>query len=368
VAPPPATWSSSDTLAVAVSSEGRVRARGAGRSRVTATAGGLTAHAEVRVVGANPAKPHPRDELLWMLPNRWSELFTRPEEWTGVQGRLHVAKLYIGWIDTASTATLRGAVDVMEANHIAAAVELGGLRDWECSGSRIAAIELAALEKLTAAGGALSFVLLDDPFGYTMERANPQGCGYSAHRVAQELVDFIRPLRQAHPGVQVGLIEPVPWFWVGEYPNHPGNDFGDLPALLDTLQAVLAGAGDGIDFFHADSPYDWTEAHPAKWAKLVELEREVEARGLSFGLIYNTENDGFATDKLFYDQTLAALDAFWAAGGTPDHFVVQSWYAVPTRMGPEGLAFTFANVMRDFISRYDLGPTRVLGSHRWPVP
>ena len=43
--------------------------------------------------------------------------------------------------------------------------------------------------------------------------------------------------------VKIGLIEPVPWYRVGVHPNHPGNDFGDLPRLLDTAVMVLLHRG-----------------------------------------------------------------------------------------------------------------------------
>ena len=357
VSTPAVTWASTDTLAATVSTDGVVVGRGAGRTTIVASFGDVQGTTEVRVVGVNRVKSMRDEELIWMLPNRWSALFTEPAGWPSTRERVHVAKLYVDWIDSASVSTLTSAVRVMADNHIATAVELGGLRDWGCTSTIMIEVEGDKLAKLTDAGGALTYVVMDDPFGYTMERANPQGCGYSALQVSEQLVDFVRAMRSAHHGVRIGLIEPVPWFWVGEHPPHPGNDFGGLPELLDTLQTVLGAAGEQIDFFHADSPYDWTEAHPAKWDKLVDLEREVRARGLPFGLIYNTENDGFATDERFHDETLEGLKAFWAAGGTPDHFIVQSWYAVPTRMIPEGQPYTFSNVVRDFMTRYDLGPT-----------
>jgi hypothetical protein len=345
-------WLSSDTLAAVVDPAGVVTGLGAGRARVTASAGDLEAAIDVRVVGISPSRPLLDGQgSFWMLPNRWSELLVDPDGWPSVRNRIHVAKFFPWWFDDVSDETLLGGVSLLNQAHVAIAVEVGALREWECDGANTARMDLVNLGKIDAAGGAVTFVVIDDPYGYTMERANPQGCGYSAEEVSVEILEWMQAVRAAHPHIRFGLTEPVPWFHVGPYPNHPGNDFGDLLALVDTLMAVLATGGERIEFFQADSPYDWTELHPAGWEKLLLLELELRRRGISFSLIYNSEAGGTTSDEAYYVETLAALDTHWSKGGRSDHLVVQSWYPMPSRMGPETEAFTFANLMRDFMTR-----------------
>jgi hypothetical protein len=213
--------------------------------------------------------------------------------------------------------------------------------------------EQAVLSKFVAAGGAISYLDLDSPFGHTLTAGEPGNCGYSLTQVATQLLTYVQLQRAALPGVQIGLIEPVPWYSVGAYAPNPGNDYGDLPQLLDTLTTVLASGGQHIDYFHADSPYDFDQANPNGWNKLVALAAAVRGHGLRFGLICNSDFGGNNGDQLFHDQTLASFAAFKAAGGRSDDIMVQSWYPYPSAMAPETQSYTFTNVAKDLIAAYD---------------
>jgi alpha-L-fucosidase len=118
--------------------------------------------------------------------------------------------------------------------------------------------------------------------------------------------------------------------------------------------SVLARAHERIDFLHADAPYDYDQALPNGWQKVVALEQAVRARGLRFGLIYNSEAGGTAGDEPFHDQALAALRAYQAAGGNPGDLLLQSWYPYPDVMVPEDQANTFTNTAKDVIAQYDV--------------
>ena len=349
------SWATSDGEAAVVSSTGLVTAIGAGRATLTASSGATSGSATVKIVGITAAKPQRHGQILWTGPNfnRWADLYSPAASWPSVQGRSHVVKLYIDDIYPASAQSLAAVVATLDQAHIGIAVEVGGLRDWDCSGSSLAATEWAGLNRLVGAGGAISFLALDSPFGHTLATAIPGNCGYTVQQASEELVAYIHVMRQALPGVQIGLIEPVPWYSVGAYGPNPGNDFGDLPQLLDAFLTILSQHGEALDFFHADSPYDYAEAHPDGWGKLLALQHEVQSHGLRFGLIYNSDAGGNAGDQQFHDQTLAAFQAFHAAGGSPDDLIVQSWYPFPSVMVPEDQPYTFTNVMKNGIARYD---------------
>jgi hypothetical protein len=350
------SWASSDVNAASVSQTGVVHAIGAGAATITASSDTLQATARVKVVGISPSKTRRYDQALWIGPNpaQWSDLYAPRAMWPTVQSRTHVVKLYVDDINEAAPDALQDVVRTLNAAHIAAAVEVGGLRDWDCDGGSLAAIEIAKLDKLVAAGAAVSFLAMDSPFGHTLATGGPGNCGYSLRQVAEQLSVYIGTVQGRYPHVVMGLIEPVPWYSVGQYPPNPGENFGDLPQLLDTLVTVLGEHGQAIEFFHADSPYDYDQAHPDGWHKLVALEGAVRSHGLRFGLIYNSDDGGNSGDQPFHDQTLAALQAFKDAGGHPDDLIVQSWYPFPSLMVPEDQPYTFTNVAKDFEALYDL--------------
>ena len=352
----PISWATSDGQAASVSNAGVVLGIGAGAANVTASSGNAHGSVLIKVVGITPAKPQRHGEVLWTGPsfNRWSELYTPGAVWPSVQARTHVVKLYIDDIYSASTQSLQQVISTLNAAHIAVAVELGGLRDWDCSGADLARIELNGLNKLVAAGGAISFLAMDSPFGHTLSTSIPGNCGYSPQQVSDELVVYLRVVHQAMPWVSIGLIEPVPWYSVGALPPNSGNNYGDLPQILDVFLTTLAQQRERLDFFHADSPYDYDQANPDGWNKLLALQQVVRGHGLRFGLIYNSDAGGRAGDQEFHDQTLAALQAFKNVGGNPDDFIVQSWYPYPATMVPEDQPYSFTNDQKDFESLYDM--------------
>jgi hypothetical protein len=346
------TWTTSDAATVGVSAAGVASGLAAGAATITASAGGISGTITVKVVGITPTKPQRHGQLIWLGPNIWTGLFIPGAPWTSVQGRTHVLKLYIRDI-APDTSSLAPIVATLNQAHIAVAIESGGLRADNCSGAQAGSGDRAVIDKFVLAGGAISFIALDEPFANSIASGALPNCGYTVAQAATELVTEIHIMREAYPGVQIGLIEPVPSYSVGVYPANSGTGYGDLPQLLDTFLTTLAQAHERIDFFHADAPYDYDQALLNGWQKLVALEQVVRGHGLRFGLIYNSEAGGQAGDQPFHDQTLAVVPAYQAAGGNPDDFIVQSWYPFPTAMVAEDQANTFTNTAKDVIAAYD---------------
>jgi Bacterial Ig-like domain (group 2) len=347
------TWTSSDAAAVGVSANGVASGVVTGAATITASAGGVSGALTVNVVGIAPTKPQRHGQQIWIGPNVAARLFVPGASWTSVQARTHVLKLYMSDLDTDPSSLASIAAPLNQA-HIAVAIESGGLRAGDCSGVSVGNVDSDFIQRLVRAGSAISFIALDSPFAHAIASGLEPNCGYTVAQAATELVTEIGIMRRAFPGVEIGLIEPVPSYSVGIYPSNSGTGFGDLPQLLDTVLSTLAQAHERIDFFHADAPYDYDQALPNGWQKLVALEQVVRSHGLRFGLIYNSEAGGTTGDQPFHDQTLAAVVAYQAAGGNPDDLIVQSWYPYPSAMMPEDQANTFTNTAKDVIAQYDV--------------
>lgn len=303
--------------------------------------------------GPPPGKLVRHDQYLWIGPNGSAGLYGAGAQWPEGQSRVHVLKLYVDAIATPGQQTPQVVATAQSAD-IHLAIEVGGLREWQCSGTAMAQIERDKIRPLVAAGGTVGYLAMDSPFGYTIATGGAGNCGYSIRQAAESLAVYMSAMRQTYPGVRIGLIEPVPWYRVGTHPSHPGNDFGDLPRLLDTAATVRALRGEHLDFVHADSPYDYNQAHPTGWQKLRAWQDSVRLRGIRFGLTYNSDVGGATSDQMFHQSSLAALDAFLAVGGAPDDFILQSWYPYPMSMAPETTPYTFTYLVKHFIARYDI--------------
>lgn len=312
---------------------------------------------------AQPSTPL-GDRLIWFAPNMDGgsadfvppqdarKLFEQGAPWPTAKAGIQVFKFYIGVVGGLHNLPVSQAVQALKAANIAIAVEAGGLRDWECSGANMAQIELRTLSAIVQAGGQLSYLALDSPFGHTLASAIPNPCQYTVDQAAAQLLMYIKGIRQRYPNVKIGLIEPVPWYTVGDFPNYPGAKYGDLPQLLDTVLSVLRQGGEALDFFHADSPYDYDEGIPGGqgWTKLKALQDFVRSRGMRFGLIYNSDRAGKTSDELFFRETLAAKAKLAQAGGDPDDLILQSWYWYPRQWLPEDQPYTYTYLVKKFLT------------------
>jgi len=305
------------------------------------------------------------DRLVWFAPNMAGDTsdFVPPEDarklfesnapWPTAKAGIQVFKFYIGVVGGRRNLPIVQAVQALKAANIAIAVEAGGLRDWECSGANMAQIELRTLSAIVQAAGQLSYLALDSPFGHTLASAIPNPCQYTVDQAAAQLLMYIKGIRQRYPNVKIGLIEPVPWYTVGDFPSYPGAKYGDLPQLLDTVLSVLRQGGETLNFFHADSPYDFNEGIPDRqgWAKLKALQDFVRSRGMRFGLIFNSDRAGRTSDELFFRETLLAKAKFTHAGGDPDDIILQSWYWYPRQWLPENQPYSYTYLVREFLNR-----------------
>jgi len=185
-----------------------------------------------------------------------------------------------------------------------------------------------------------------------MASGSPNPCGYTTEEAAEQLLLYMKTIHRRFPEVKIGLIEPVSWYTVGNFPNHAGEYYGDLPLLLDTILPILAEGGESLEFFHADSPFDYTEElyGGQGWAKLKALQDFVQSKKMRFGLIFNSDRAGRISDELFFHETLLSKAKFAHAGGDPDDLILQSWYSHPREWLPEDEPYTYTYLLNKFLA------------------
>ncbi|MFQ6092280.1 MAG: dockerin type I domain-containing protein [bacterium] len=298
-------------------------------------------------------------QTVWFAPNQtpdYNNLFTDSSAWEEARGCTEVFKFYINQLSGRWAGEMLGlAVPFLDTYDIKVAVESGGLRDFngcgDICGESTASRDLGDFSAIDSAGGTLDRIAMDSPFGHTLAMGQSNLCNYTPEEAAREVADYMEAIHAVYPACSIGLIEPVPWYTVDTFAVYPGpNNYGDLPAILDILLDTLSSRGETLAFFHADCPYNYAEGTDWGWAKLAALQDFVLSRGVQFGLIYNSQTGGFQSDSLFYHETLGSVEQFAAAGGNPDHAVLQSWYEHPTHLLPETVPFTFTYLLREYCS------------------
>ncbi len=303
---------------------------------------------------------------LWIspsgkVPNYW-ELFKNPHAWPTVQETIDVFSMHVNRFKLNTpfdTVAVQQAIRLFNARDILVAFEVGGLRPFsgcdDRAGEKHAALEGSQMAIWLAQGGRIDLITMDSAINTMIANGKKGNCGWTVTRAAHEMVDYMEAIRAMLPDVQFGLIEPVPWYSVGSFPSHPGNHYGDLPAVLDTVLTVVQERGETLDYFYADSPYDYSDNSETRgWLKLKAVEDYVREKGLRFGLVYNSSIGGNTSDQLFYEQTLDGWVKYAAVGGQPDIVGVWSWYPHPSESYPEDQPYTFTYTCKAFFEQAGL--------------
>jgi len=300
---------------------------------------------------------------LWISPNLSAEgfrdLFAEDSPWPQARGAVDVFSTHENFLGGRRDSLENLIVPFIERTGIQMALEVGGLRSHNLHGAAVdqvgeltAADELLKIENIYRVGGEVSILQMDSPIGYTLATGGDTICAFDPPASARETADYMEAVLAVHPDMRFALIEPVPWYHVGDYPAYPGQDRGDLGEILQTFLDTLDARGLTLDAFHADCPYNYTNYERYNgWGKLRALETWVEERGIRFGLIYNDEQagqGGRGSDSLYCTRTLDYFTAYADLGGSPENLLIMSWYPRPTSALPEDALYTFTNLTKDF--------------------
>jgi hypothetical protein len=304
---------------------------------------------------------------LWPL-RMLMPLSIPPEISAGAAAKLHDKGIRIGvecgYFDHATIIAEPGnpASDVLFSPELPALV--AGV------GEATARVEIAKLRPLWRSGHPPDFLILDDPMrrltvpGQDVPGQLLQGLpDYPA--AAREVVGYMKVMREKFPAVKFVIIVNFPnWGWKGGpaflvAPGLPSPmNWGDAHLALETLFGVVKQAGQEIHAIQADFPWRYFERQPPSaiaatvdWpGRLLQLEQYARDKGVRFHLTTNSET-GYVSSQAFAEDSLKYLDAYLAAGGRPDHFVVQSWYPHPDQLLPESEPYTGAWLAARFIER-----------------
>lgn len=232
--------------------------------------------------------------------------------------------------NTVQAFAARGTFHHLRRLGFRVAMEAGVVKPYWCDDLNArGAIDASAdaIRNVHQAQGRVDYVSMDEPFINGIDR-----CTMLAAQVADRTASYMKGLRQAFPGLKVGLTEAYPRF--------------DAERLA-TFEALLRHRGAELDFYHLD--LHLSEALRTK--SMADVEQDVrvlcdhlQARGIAFGLIIWGE-DG-RSDFLYAEDAMKLVrltrTLFQTARRPPAHIPLQSWTATP-----EGLVIVPRNLTPD---------------------
>ena len=269
------------------------------------------------------------------------QLFPPGAPWESAASRTHVFGIYGTYVrHYATDDDLLLLIEGLAERGLTLAMEVGplpGPDPSECIGAEgfggIYEIEL--IERIKDLGGTVGVVALDEPYAFGHKADGPTDCQWTIDRVATEVAEFVRLLREVEPDVIVGDIEPM---WA-----LPEIGAAEMAAWFE---AYRAASGEEFAFIHMDA--DWNRSD---WANvLLEVERVADQRGIPVGMIYF---GGEATsDETWTRMAAERMFTFeQVKGGTPDHVVIQSWNDYPHRVLPDDDPSTLTGLLTRYFGQ-----------------
>ena len=271
---------------------------------------------------------------IWYAPAPTGEYFQtvldNPQLFQTI-GDIKVFKMYLAldWPD----ATLRAFFAYCSANNIKLGAEAPALvanagdKDAGVEGFASTGAMLAAMQRIKAMGGTLSYVAWDEPLFYGSTVTDT----YTMAEVASQVAASASAVRAIFPDVQIGDIEPV-------------DIAMDSPATLQAWFAAYAKAsGTQFTSFLAD-----TNTEPLNWQSNLA------------NTIAVAHEDGIPVGEIIVANGAAPNNAAWAATAVanalemlsdpslrPNYLDVQSWQIYPSESADPTAPGTLASVAAD---------------------
>lgn len=289
---------------------------------------------------------------LWFAPNVGSNilpLFERPEEWPEARASISTVQLYVqnvladhvGDMNVgANTYQMLKAVDAfawLRDRDIGLALEAGAVKPWSCDGVAALGAIRQAIDRVRAAGGEVSAIVLDEPAG---SRAPCHLTIEQAAIATSRVIDGIR----AHGVQQVVIVEPWPYV-----------DMATLVRFFELIQqegSSPSGWHLDVDRFgirdqkispaHVAGDLRWPQGQCAAWQ-------------IPFGVIVFGQR---VIDAAGYRRSAWewAEQLHGHLGGWPDRLILQSWEqvngenSIPHNL-PETDATSHTGLLRDLAGR-----------------
>ncbi len=267
----------------------------------------------------------------------YMDLFTEGAAWDEAAARVRVFELYGEWVsETATNEQLRQVIGDLNRRGIAIAYQTGPLNSTDTYGGieGFSGVEqgLRMANRIKEAGGTVSYVDFDEPFGFASLYDSPKSPHWTAERVALEVGSFVNTIKTVFPDARFGSSEPL---W---------NTDMKVEDLENWIDAYKEATGSPLAFLHLDVDY----SRPGWEQDAKELEDFCRLRGVDFGIYYLGDSQDPTDEAWIMHAGEKIKDYELVTGGNPDHVLFASWHDRPDKVLPDTGPYTFTG----FINQY----------------
>jgi len=320
---PSVDWSSSNEHMASIGASGLVTPLATGGATIKAASGGVSSSTMVAIT------PSASAQLVWFTPDFDSAdmlaLFSHPEEWPNTRASVQIFKFYTQELlpppyscgtlcgqNTEPNLASAGAFSNLNQWGLDIGIESAALKSWGCTADITSGYTQTAIQAVQSNGGVVSYIAMDEPFVGGQQVVDGQSCNYTMQQSAAQTAQFVQLMHAFDPTLQIGDIEPYPYF---------------LEPQLESWITTLQADGLTLPFFHLDVDRDAVAAFGTNvTADLQLLSSFCASRGIAFGVIFNGRDP--TSDQDYYDTTMQWIQTVKSSIGMPQHSIFQSWLNV----------------------------------------
>ncbi len=230
--------------------------------------------------------PEPQIVEYWVTPNMndanddYTQFFTNSSTWSDTMSKTSVFNFYAGiFIKSPSKMfftddQVQQLVQFLQDHHIAMSLEMEAVAPigtHPCTGADRFAQLKPKLDRISHAGGNVTYIAMDEPLAYGTKRQ--WGCHLTMNQTFTETLAFIHLVHQYYPRIIVGDVEPP-------------YDAKDLTLWMD----LFYEQGEPLPFLQLDIPYNNT---PSYLANLQAITTAARKHGAKVGVIVISDEQGY---------------------------------------------------------------------------
>ena len=306
----------------------------------------------------------------WAAHDDYFEFLTNPENWDYVSKNLDAVQLfgYITW--TWTDGQVEAFCDMVKATGIKVAFEMGGMLQYQGVGPKGSEAEArfwfeaeglgqTAILRMIEHGVYVDYINFDGSISRVMGTQNdPRKTMGTPDMTIEEACDqivwLIKCYQEVLPEAKFNYLWNFPnHSWKGGYALTYYNDsqrrmgWGDVYEEMQVLDAAVKASGVPLVGFTIDAPYNYRATGDSSMiSRVLDFEQEARALGYRVAIVFNSDVDSRASSfnnlsGQFYKESLQYIDDYEKLGGSPDVYILESWYnRAPAKHLPETEPYT----------------------------
>ncbi|MBI4096826.1 MAG: hypothetical protein HY428_00225 [Candidatus Levybacteria bacterium] len=261
----------------------------------------------------------------------FKQQFEQPELWAAARQNIDVYQFHdFLFMDPKygidETYIREKMLPVLNESGIKIALNVTGANWAKCDDrDQIKYKEAEAIDRIIAAGGAVSFLTMQSTLSkteggnsVTLNRCSP----YPDKRRIDDIIDYMQFMKKRYPNMQFGMTDAD---------ATKGNDY---KTSLHELRKRLGNHGLHLNYIFIDNIAEFLSKNDPK--DLKDLEQFIrQDLNIPFGLVYTADKDITKSNAAYHTRVLRRYTEYFKAGGRPNNYLVTSWFRFPTRYLPD---------------------------------